>query len=600
MKKWAIGLGVVVIVAAAAVGVTFYAQAWAVRQVDAILAQAPITKASHGAVAYVLWRGEITVEDVTVETSLPDIVEAHAARFEIEGIGPLAFASQAADLSASAIRLDRPEGRDRDGRHWSLAALTLDEPKLRAPATLATTDDFIRQLSFKRLAARDSQVWYGEGDHDRTFENLTLDTLVEGRLGTLTVTKFVADVPNAELPDRKTHMEISEVRVGGVDIVALRQAFDGAAQAQAAIHTLAGDIVLSGVAIRDGTTTLTIDRAAASEVRLYGTERPRAGASADSGAFLLRSIGFDELELKKLAIEQSSGTGGHATIGQLTIEGVQPGHVGKMEIGDAALDFASSATATVAKFSLAGVVYPPSSVSDPLTPRIFLEQLELADAAVTWGPVGSTSIKSLTMAMTGPAEQPRAMSVMAKEHRVTSVWLAPMLKKLGYDQALFDWQITGAYDPDRATGESHIALAAPSAGTLSVAAFFSNVPAPSRTADTAARMQHMLEMAVDRFEIRYDDASLVDRLMGLYATMTKRDVEAVRGDLIAQVQTLRKQIPAPAGAKLDYDGIIAFLRTPRTLTLTAAPPRPVPLGALSAMKALKTEDQVKMLGVSVH
>src|SRR6185312_13036877 len=94
IKKLAIGLAVLIfILGGGALGAEFAAQAWVTQQVDAALAQPAVTKASHGAVRYSLWRRHLEIDDLAAETTFPELRSTRAEHIEIDGVSPFGMAA---------------------------------------------------------------------------------------------------------------------------------------------------------------------------------------------------------------------------------------------------------------------------------------------------------------------------------------------------------------------------------------------------------------------------------------------------------------------------------------------------------------------------
>jgi hypothetical protein len=99
--------------------------------------------------------------------------------------------------------------------------------------------------------------------------------------------------------------------------------------------------------------------------------------------------------------------------------------------------------------------------------------------------------------------------------------------------------------------------------------------------------------------LRYDDASLMERLLRTGAAQSGVDVAAFRQQIIA---TIRERISAlgdnpaiSAAAK----ALVTFLASPHTVTVELAPPTPVGVGLLQTARDLPPAELVSRLGLSV-
>jgi len=127
-------------------------------------------------------------------------------------------------------------------------------------------------------------------------------------------------------------------------------------------------------------------------------------------------------------------------------------------------------------------------------------------------------------------------------------------------------------------------------GTVTIAADFGDIVANAAVL-TSAKLVHA--------RARFEDASLVDRMLRAGATQTGTDVAEYR----RQVATLARQqgiTGNDAGPALRAAGAAAgdFVTSPHSLTIELTPPAPVPLSALMATGA-DPANSAAMLGLAV-
>ena len=125
-------------------------------------------------------------------------------------------------------------------------------------------------------------------------------------------------------------------------------------------------------------------------------------------------------------------------------------------------------------------------------------------------------------------------------------------------------------------------------------------PAALDASDAAAISARLLQAELVQGELRYDDASLIDRLLRLYALRTGGDVEAARQQILGTVEAQRKGFAGKPELLASLDAVVGFLRQPKSLTLILAPPKPVALGTLMALSRASPTEALAALGLSIR
>jgi len=115
------------------------------------------------------------------------------------------------------------------------------------------------------------------------------------------------------------------------------------------------------------------------------------------------------------------------------------------------------------------------------------------------------------------------------------------------------------------------------------------------SANPAASLQSSLVKAT----VRYHDASLINRLLSAGGQRTPDQLAQMRQAFAANL--LRGLGPVAADPKLagSVKAISDFAKTPQSLTITLAPPSPVPVVAIKAMAAQGPQVLVDTLGLSI-
>jgi hypothetical protein len=117
--------------------------------------------------------------------------------------------------------------------------------------------------------------------------------------------------------------------------------------------------------------------------------------------------------------------------------------------------------------------------------------------------------------------------------------------------------------------------------------------------DRAAMMQQAMSIAIEGFELRYDDASLADHVIDVLAAQTKQPPAAMRQSLVTMLEQQKSAHGAEALVVNALDAVIDFIVKPTSIRLTATPAHPVTLSQLSKIDAPQPNDLMLLLGISV-
>ncbi len=160
--------------------------------------------------------------------------------------------------------------------------------------------------------------------------------------------------------------------------------------------------------------------------------------------------------------------------------------------------------------------------------------------------------------------------------------VADFLVLLGYDSVRVDLDYAYVFDPAanilRVDG---VRVAAAEMGTIAISAELGGVP-PEAMTDPALAAMAEDEATLRRLELRYEDASLADRLLAMAAEDEGLSTEEMRGQLIEAIQ-LEARTAKDRLTKEVLKAIEAFLAKPGTLRVVAEPPEPVKFAALESL-----------------
>jgi hypothetical protein len=117
--------------------------------------------------------------------------------------------------------------------------------------------------------------------------------------------------------------------------------------------------------------------------------------------------------------------------------------------------------------------------------------------------------------------------------------------------------------------------------------------------DPAAVMMAVSPLSIGNFKLRYEDASLVRRLLPYVAKMQGTDEATLIGNTTAMLQLGLSQLNNPAFTQQVVESVGAFLKEPRSLTLSLKPAQPVQVLQLMQIDPNNPGTAIDLLGVSM-
>jgi hypothetical protein len=101
--------------------------------------------------------------------------------------------------------------------------------------------------------------------------------------------------------------------------------------------------------------------------------------------------------------------------------------------------------------------------------------------------------------------------------------------------------------------------------------------------------------------VSYEDRSLFNSLLKMSAKRGGTEPEVVRARMIDGIEKLKLKAPGDADWTAMLDAVEGFMKEPKTITFTAAPPKPLTIQGLVLATVLGDAVALrKALGVSVH
>jgi hypothetical protein len=187
-----------------------------------------------------------------------------------------------------------------------------------------------------------------------------------------------------------------------------------------------------------------------------------------------------------------------------------------------------------------------------------------------------------------------------------------MLKQLGYTSLNLDVVNTGdmKVDGDKVSYRFDVGLSGRNMASLNVAAAFSDIPfavyaellksnSEGREPNFTALMPQIQSIAFNTASLRFEDASIVSKVLPLAAAMQGMDEKTLKASIGPIVQAALIQFQNEAFTKQATDAVAAFLEAPKSLTIAAKPVAAVKFSDISAMDPNKPGEAITKLGIAV-
>jgi len=182
---------------------------------------------------------------------------------------------------------------------------------------------------------------------------------------------------------------------------------------------------------------------------------------------------------------------------------------------------------------------------------------------------------------------------------------AGRMAELGYDQLILDVTSVGRWDAatDKMILEK-FTIKGQNAGELTITAELGSMTAAMlKTLQTASetneRMEVLQKLTLNMLSIRFDNASLAERMMDMQAKQmgTTRDQLVVQ--LSAALPMMLSALQNPDFQKMVAGAVTAFLKSPQSISAVAAPAQPVPAGQIMGAAMMAPQTLPTILAVEV-
>lgn len=187
-----------------------------------------------------------------------------------------------------------------------------------------------------------------------------------------------------------------------------------------------------------------------------------------------------------------------------------------------------------------------------------------------------------------------------------------MLKQLGYTSLNLDLATMGdmKLDGEKVSYSFELGLAGRDIAKISLGAGFSEIPlavyaqllkahTEGKEPDYAALMPQMQGILLKGANLRFEDQSLVNKLLPLAAAMQGMDEKTLRASIGPMVQLALVQFQNEAFTQQAMAAVNAFFAEPKSLTVTAKPATALTVSELSVMDPNKPGEAITRLGLTV-
>jgi len=187
-----------------------------------------------------------------------------------------------------------------------------------------------------------------------------------------------------------------------------------------------------------------------------------------------------------------------------------------------------------------------------------------------------------------------------------------MLKQLGYTSLNLDFTTTGdmKLTGDKVSYRFDVGINGRDIAKLSLGAGFADIPLPvyaqllsahteGKEPDYAALLPQMQQVLLNGASLRFEDQSLVNRLMPMAAAINGMDKNTLRASIGPMLQLALVQFQNEAFSQQAMAAVNAFFANPKSLTITAKPAASLSVAQLSAMDPNKPGEAITKLGLTV-
>lgn len=186
------------------------------------------------------------------------------------------------------------------------------------------------------------------------------------------------------------------------------------------------------------------------------------------------------------------------------------------------------------------------------------------------------------------------------------------LKQLGYSNLSLDFNVNGdmTMSGDKMGFSFSTGFAGKDIGALTMSGAATDIPLSAYAAlqeaqkagkepDFNAIMPDLMNVSIGSAALRFDDASITQKLLPMAAAMQGMDVNTLVGNAGAMVQVGLMQLNNPAFTEQVVGAVNAFLKEPKSITVAIKPQAPVKVQELMGLDPANPGAAITQLGVTV-
>lgn len=187
-----------------------------------------------------------------------------------------------------------------------------------------------------------------------------------------------------------------------------------------------------------------------------------------------------------------------------------------------------------------------------------------------------------------------------------------MLKQLGYTSlnldvsTMSDMKVTD----EKVSYGFEFGLSGRDIANVKLGASFSDIPLAAYTEilkansegkepDFNALMPQLQEVIVNGASFRFEDASIVNKILPMAAAMNGMDEQTLRASIGPMVQLTLVQLQNEAFAKQAMEAVTSFFAAPKSLTIAAKPATPLKVSEVMTMDPNKPGEAITRFGIAV-
>jgi hypothetical protein len=203
-------------------------------------------------------------------------------------------------------------------------------------------------------------------------------------------------------------------------------------------------------------------------------------------------------------------------------------------------------------------------------------------------------------------------NVVIPEAALASIDTAGQLKALGYGDIRFDASGDAEIKitDDKFGITSNIEYAGKDIGGIKLALAGTDIPLAAlselkkaqketRPPDMSALMPQLMGVSLGTFQFRFEDASITKKLLPVIARMQGMDEATMVANAGAIMQVGLMQLKNQAFTDQVVGAVNAFLKDPKSITVSLKPAQPVPVQSIMTLNPTDPAAAINLLGVSV-